>query len=407
MTMDADHSWPQAALAYAARGWCVLPLYGVSQGRCSCAHGAACTSPGKHPLIDDWPHTASRDPAQIRAWGQAWPTANIAVLTGVRSHLAVLDTDPRHGGSHTLADLEASYTPLPETPMVMSGGDDHGDHRYFFLDAPLGKYNPGVGLNLQADNAYVVAPPSQHASGRPYVWEASSEPDDLPLAPLPDWLKALGRDHAAATAAAVTLPDDLPAVDIRTLPVSTRVKYIIQTGEDPQNPTRFPSRSEALFTVMVGLVGAGCDDATIAAVVMNRRHAISEKVWDQKNPKSPTYEAQTRQWLAGDIGRARAHVAQRHPPGGPTEGTRALVVALRLLRDAVCHFQGAGVQDLMRQMVAGDPPLRLWFVHQLRRHQLNPALVWKAVGLPEAPTVSGLRTLSTPPHPGGAPWQVS
>jgi hypothetical protein len=197
--------------------------------------------------------------------------------------------------------------------MVLSGGDDRGDHRYFFLGGPLGKYNPGAGLNLQADEAYVVAPPSLHASGRQYLWEASSEPDDLPLAPLPDWLKALGQDHAAA--AAVTLPDALPAVDIRTIPVSTRIKYIIQTGEDPQNPTRFPSRSEALFTVLLGLVGAGCDDGTIAAIVMNRRYAISEKVWDQKNPKSPTYEAQTRQWLAGDIGRARA--AQARQPADP------------------------------------------------------------------------------------------
>jgi hypothetical protein len=321
MTTDADHSWLEAALAYAARGWCVLPLYGVSQGRCSCAKGAACTSPGKHPLIDDWPHTASLDPAQIEAWGRQWPAANVGVLTGVRSHLAVLDTDPRHGGRHTLADLEACHTPLPETPMVMSGGADRGDHRYFFLDGPLGKYNPGAGLNLQADEAYVVAPPSQHASGRLYMWEASSEPDDLPLAALPDWLKALGQDHAAAVAAAVTLPDELPAVDIRTLQVSTRIKYIIQTGEDPQSPTRFPSRSEALFTVLLGLVGAGCDDATIAAVVMNRRYAISEKVWDQKNPKSPTYESQTRQWLAGDIGRARAAAtrqpADQEPPAPP------------------------------------------------------------------------------------------
>jgi hypothetical protein len=109
---------------------------------------------------------------------------------------------------------------------------------------------------------------------------------------------------------------------------------------------------------------------------------------------------------AGRCDRARVDVAQQHPPGGPTEGTRALVVALRLLRDAVRHFQGAGVQDLMRQMGAGDPPLRLWFVHQLRRYRLDEALIWRIVGLAEAPTVGGISTVTTPPHPGGAPWQV-
>jgi hypothetical protein len=63
-------------------------------------------------------------------------------------------------------------------------------------------------------------------------------------------------------------------------------------------------------------------------------------------------------------------------------------------------------QALFRRM-AESPLMRLWIDQQLRRHRLNPALVWKAVGLTEAPTVSGIRTLSTPPHPGGAPWQVS
>ena len=33
---------------------------------------------------------------------------------------------------------------------------------------------------------------------------------------------------------------------------------------------------------MTALVEAGCDDATIAGVVMDKRYAISEKVWDQK-----------------------------------------------------------------------------------------------------------------------------
>ena len=34
----------------------------------------------------------------------------------------------------------------------------------------------------------VVAPPSVHASGRAYRWEAGRAPDEMPLAPTPGWL---------------------------------------------------------------------------------------------------------------------------------------------------------------------------------------------------------------------------
>ena len=301
-----------AALACAARGWCVIALHDVTQGYCSCAKGPTCgKNAGKHPRIDHWTQAASVDPAQIRAWWQQWSTANVGLLTGARSRLAVLDVDPRNGGDVALAELEQGYQPLPDTPLVLTGSPG-GRHLYFALAGPLAKWNPGPGLNFQAEGALVVAPPSLHASGRRYTWEASSDPDDVPLAPVPDWLQALAQDHTAAQGATVTLPDVLPKVDLTTLQVSTRIKYLIRTGEDPHTPHRFATRSEALFAVLTGLVRAGYDDATIAAVALDTRYAISEKVWSQRNSKSPLYETQTRQWLVGDIGRARAYVA-RHP----------------------------------------------------------------------------------------------
>ena len=152
-----------------------------------------------------------------------------------------------------------------------------------------------------------MAPPSLHLSGRLYEWEAASHPDDVPLAPLPDWLRALGEAHASgSTAAGVALPAVLPLVQLQDLTVSHRVKFLIQTGTDPDKAMRYQSRSEALFAVLGALVDAGYDDATMAGVVMDRRYGISAKVWEQKNPKSPRYEDQTRGWVAGEIDRARA-----------------------------------------------------------------------------------------------------
>jgi putative DNA primase/helicase len=309
----------QAALAYAARGWPVLPLHDVTRGACSCGTPDCEKAAGKHPRIATWRQDASADPAQIRRWWQDWPEANIGLVTGERSRLAVLDVDPRNGGDMALEDLQQCYAALPETPLVLTGGQ--GFHHYFALGGPLAGFHPGDGIELQADGQYVVAPPSLHASRTRYEWEASSGLEDFPLAPLPDWLQALAEDHASASSAGVDVPATLPAVEVQQLTVSHRIKYVIQTGDDPDDPDRYPSRSEALFAVIQAMIAAQYADATIASVIMDKRYRISEKVWSQKNPRSPLYDAQTRHWVAGEIGHARA----KHSP--PVTAAPSLVIS--------------------------------------------------------------------------------
>ena len=279
-TPPATQELLAAALDYAARGWHVIPLHTVRQRRCSCGD-PQCEKPGKHPIITDWTNTATKDPAQIREWWSQWPQANVGILTGERSGLAVLDVDPRHGGDLALEDFEQTYGPLPDTAVALSGSK--GPHHYFALNGPLGKFDPGPGLNLQADGAQVVAPPSLHHSGNRYEWEASSHPDDVPLAPLPDWLRAMGEAKAGTPVEGVDLPDVLSVVRLQDLQVSHRIKYLIQTGEDPDDPNRYaypngtPDRSRALFAVIQALLAAGHDDATIASVIMDQRYGISSK----------------------------------------------------------------------------------------------------------------------------------
>ncbi len=298
-----------AALDYAARKWYGIPLHDVTQGYCSCGN-PQCKKPGKHPRIADWANAASIDPAQIHQWWMQWPYANVGILTGERSGLGVLDVDPRNGGDLALEDLVHAYGPLPATPMVISGGK--GPHHYFALDGPLRKFDPGPGLNLQADGALIVAPPSLHYSGNTYEWEASSHPDDVPLAPLSDWLRAMGATRDNTPVAGVDLPDTLPDVNLPDLKVSPRIMSLIQTGEDPDTPTRYcypngtPDRSRALFAVIQALLGAGHDDATIAGVVMDKRYGISDKVLSQQNARNPHYWDHTKTWVAREIARAKA-----------------------------------------------------------------------------------------------------
>lgn len=150
-----------ATLDYARRGWCVLPLHDLLSGVCSCPKAAACATPGKHPRILRWQNVASTDVDLIAGWWAGWPSANVGILTGRRSNLVVLDVDPRNGGDRELEQLVAEHGPLPEGPVVRTGGG--GWHYYFTCppgDGPIKSLTLAPGLELKADGTFVVAPPS-------------------------------------------------------------------------------------------------------------------------------------------------------------------------------------------------------------------------------------------------------
>jgi hypothetical protein len=96
-----------AALAYARRGWPVIPLHHLAAkagAGCSCPW-PDCGSAGKHPRTVHGLKDASTDPDQIRRWWTRWPKANIGVVTGKASGFIVLDIDPYHAGDLTLSSI--------------------------------------------------------------------------------------------------------------------------------------------------------------------------------------------------------------------------------------------------------------------------------------------------------------
>src|SRR5579862_6094367 len=109
------------AQEYAARGWLVVPLHTVVQGKCSCGR-AGCSSPGKHPRTSNGSRGGTHERAQLDRWWRRWPEANVGLVTGVASGLVVLDVDRDHGGQETLAGLEGEWGPLPATVTADTGG---------------------------------------------------------------------------------------------------------------------------------------------------------------------------------------------------------------------------------------------------------------------------------------------
>jgi hypothetical protein len=174
----------EAAIYYATRcAWSTFPVHAVRGGRCTCGRGD-CPSPGKHPRVTGWQQVATTDPDVVTRLWRRFPGANIGLVTG---DILALDSDPRHGGDDSLADLERQHGALPLTPHSHTGGG--GDHFLFRATFPVGnKTNVAPGLDIRGVGGFIVLPPSAHASGHRYAWDCAAHVDDTPLAPAPDWL---------------------------------------------------------------------------------------------------------------------------------------------------------------------------------------------------------------------------
>jgi len=79
-----------------------------------------------------------------------------------------------------------------------------------------------------------------------------------------------------------TGPDDLPPQ------ISQKTKMLIVQGEDPDEPQRFPSRSEACWFVTCQLVRDGLTDEDIARVLLDPDFKISGHILHQSNPHNYT-----------------------------------------------------------------------------------------------------------------------
>jgi hypothetical protein len=213
-----------AVLGYASRGIPVLPLHyplprhsgvqpvtddgqlaqpAVGTG-CSC-RDPHCAQVGKHPLGVLVPHglkEATTNRARVLAWWTQQPQANIGLATGHR--FDVLDVDGPIGAQamRTFAGEHALHS---SGPLVRTGG---GGWHYYLRPTGLGNVHP-VDLehvDWRGRGGYVVAPPSRHRSGHPYIWVAGRDLDTaVPRVPAP-LLQRLQHRPADRPAPVISVP---------------------------------------------------------------------------------------------------------------------------------------------------------------------------------------------------------
>jgi len=171
-----------AAIAYAARGWAVLP----------------CEPGGKRPaarLVRHGLKEATTDADTIRRWWNAQPRTNVALVTGRAFDALDVDGD---AGWNTLAGLTARHGCLSSSPVSLTPSG--GAHYVFRATGYRNRVGFRPALDWRGGGGYVVAPPSVGANGVAYEWAVS--PDEQPIEAAPGWLIDLLHKHATPTTAA-------------------------------------------------------------------------------------------------------------------------------------------------------------------------------------------------------------
>ena len=168
-----------AAVAYAAKGWKVLPV-----------------GTNKRPINHNGSTGATTDIKQILAWWKESPFANIGIATGPESFW-VVDVDMKDG----INGLESLQKEYGDKLVFMSGEylcatTATGGIHLLFQWPQIGviKNAQGIlpGVDIRGDGGYIVVAPSARKIDEKYVqyqWNNSS----LPICRAPEWAQDLAR----------------------------------------------------------------------------------------------------------------------------------------------------------------------------------------------------------------------
>lgn len=242
-----------------------------------------------------------------------------------------VDIDPRRGEDPAEARKAAlkklrDFTPPPSL-IIDSGGGLQG---FWRLDDPLyiggnipaaeeaEAYNQQLETLLGGDACHncdrimrlpgTINRPNKkkRAAGREPRLARTAERHDDRVYGLGEFTPAprVQAEDGGISAPTVKISGNLPRLkDLDELPeaVTNRTRMLIVQGDDPDDQLRYSSRSEVTFAVCCELVRAGCDDDTIAAVLLDPDFGISAHTLAQKR---------STEYAARQIERAREEVEE-------------------------------------------------------------------------------------------------
>lgn len=163
-----------AALAYAKRGWRVIPII----------------PGGKRPILDDWPNEASTDPPKITEWWFRSPASSIGIVTD-RAFGWALDVD-NPAVLEVLKDLPPTLTartPSGGTHLIFQHPTDRliksrSDGGVLKALRERGFVPDGNhSVDVRGSGGQIVVAPSTRKDGRSYAWVDL----ETPIAEAPKW----------------------------------------------------------------------------------------------------------------------------------------------------------------------------------------------------------------------------
>jgi hypothetical protein len=261
-----DQGIVDSALAFAKLGIAVVPVHSPaasSSTGCDCRN-PKCTHPAKHPRTTNGVKDSSSNPAQLEAWWNRWPKANVGIdLAGA----GLLDIAP-----DSVEWLEEFHRlGLPGSAPSWQSGSGEGHVHFLFKrpkDCPIYRLCRPDEYDILT-NGYSVVPPSVNVAG-PYVW-ITSIPDtfrDLPEAPA--WAVEMLRRAAPDTQPPSSKP--VPRRDFSRPPVPLGPRSL-QWWSGSLSHTKGDGevdRSQTLFTIGLCLASGGASEETVAAAVAER-----------------------------------------------------------------------------------------------------------------------------------------
>lgn len=239
-----------AARDLARRGFAVFPIRDWGDGD------------GWKP-ISQWPERATGDVAQIDAWWQRWPDAQVGLPAGERNGISVLDVDSKNGKDGVASLSNLGFGDLSALSPVRVRTPSGGWHLFFKYDKRLKNSASLIadGVDVRTERGFVVAPGSEKGG---VAYEAiGAVLGEVPLPAFPDTLiPAAKTELPAAQIIAEAAANQIEWAEHHLSEIANR---LAQAEEGMRNDTLNAAAMWASGAAVHGLIDEGVAKAALFA----------------------------------------------------------------------------------------------------------------------------------------------